>query len=119
MHTHQGVQVAVIRLQSLANCCAAGIGSDAGGSVRVPAHFCGLYGLKPSPGVISRSGHWPPVGGPSTTLAAVGPLTKNAEDLDLLLDITGGYDPTDISSFQQNPLSVDRGKLKEIKIGWV
>ncbi len=101
-----------------ANCCAAGIGSDAGGSVRVPAHFCGLYGLKPSPGVISRSGHWPPVGGPSTTLAAVGPLTKNAEDLDLLLDITGGYDPTDISSFQQNPLSVDRGKLKEIKIGW-
>lgn len=100
-------------------CSAGSFGSDAGGSVRVPAHFCGLYGLKPTPGTIPRTGHWPAVAGPSTTLAAVGPLAKTAEDLDLFLEITSGHDPTDISSFPPGPPTAPQSdELRNLKIGW-
>ena len=102
-----------------AGCSAGSFGSDAGGSIRVPAHFCGLYGLKPTPGVISRVGHWPTVAGPSTTLAAVGPLAKTAEDLALFLNITMGPDPSDISSLPGLPLPPPSdGDLREMKVGW-
>ena len=100
-------------------CSAGSFGSDAGGSVRVPAHFCGLCGLKPTPGVISRDGHWPAVAGPSTTLAAVGPIVKTAEDLDLFLDLTMGSDAGDICSLPG--LSLARppdGDLRDLRIGW-
>ena len=102
-----------------AGCSAGSFGSDAGGSVRVPAHFCGLYGLKSTPGEIPRTGHWPVVAGPSTTLAAVGPLARTAEDLDLFLEITSGYDPSDISSVSREPLRTpNREELRTMKIGW-
>lgn len=81
-----------------AGCSAGSFGSDAGGSIRVPAHFCGLYGMKTTPGLISRTGHWPPAGGPFTTLASVGPLARTAEDLHRLVNITCEYDPLDISA---------------------
>ncbi len=100
-------------------CSAGSFGSDAGGSVRVPAHFCGLYGLKPTPGAIPRTGHWPAVAGPSTTLAAVGPLARTAEDLDLFLEITSGHDPMDISSLPPGlPPAPRSDELRTLKIGW-
>lgn len=100
-------------------CSAGSFGSDAGGSVRVPAHFCGLYGLKPTPGAIPRTGHWPSVAGPSTTLAAVGPLARTAEDLDLLLEITSGHDPMDPSSLPPGlPPAPQSDELRRLKIGW-
>ena len=102
-----------------AGCSAGSFGSDAGGSVRVPAHFCGLFGLKPTPGVISRDGHWPAVAGPSTTLAAVGPIVKTAEDLDLFLDLTMGPDAGDISALPGLSLARPRdGGLRDLRIGW-
>ncbi len=99
-------------------CSAAGFGSDGGGSVRVPAHFCGLYGLKPTPGVISRVGHWPPCAGPSTTLGLVGPMAKTAEDLELLLEITAGPDPGDPSSAPVLVQPPTEEELRQTKIGW-
>lgn len=100
-------------------CSAGSFGSDAGGSIRIPAHFCGLYGLKPTPGVISRAGHWPAVAGPSTTLAAVGPIAKTAEDLDLFLDLTMGSDEGDVCALPGLSLTrPPQGGLRDLKIGW-
>lgn len=74
---------------------AGGIGSDGGGSVRVPAHFCGICGLKPTPGRIPASGHYPPCGGPFSLIGVVGPMARTVEDLQLLLKVTSGYDAGD------------------------
>lgn len=102
-----------------AGCSAGSFGSDAGGSVRVPAHFCGLFGLKSTPGEIPRTGHWPAVAGPSTTLASVGPIAKTAEDLELLLEITAGYDPCDISSVPRTSAHPPRREgIRTMKVGW-
>ena len=102
-----------------AGASAGSFGSDAGGSVRVPAHFCGLYGLKPTPGVIPRTGHWPAVAGPSTTLAGVGPITRTAEDLDGFLALTAGYDGCDTSTYPHDrPSAPDLESIRDLKIGW-
>ena len=99
-------------------CSAAGIGSDGGGSIRVPAHFCGLYGLKPTAGLIPRTGHWPDCIGPSALLASVGPLARSAADLELLLDVTMGEDPDDPSSGPLSPRLWSEPELRETKIGY-
>jgi aspartyl-tRNA(Asn)/glutamyl-tRNA(Gln) amidotransferase subunit A len=67
------------------------MGSDTNGSIRVPASFCGLFGLKPTYGRLSRSGTYPFVG----SLDHLGPLTRSAEDLALIFDVLQGHDPHD------------------------
>ncbi len=76
-------------------CSAGGIGSDGGGSVRVPAHFCGIAGLKPTPGRIPATGHFPAMNHPTGLLAVAGPLARSAEDLRLLFAVLAGYDYQD------------------------
>ena len=76
-------------------CSAGGIGSDGGGSIRIPAHFCGIAGLKPTPGRISGSGHFPLITNPGGMLSVVGPLARTAEDLRLLFAALAGYDSQD------------------------
>lgn len=70
------------------------IGSDIGGSIRTPAHYCGVYGHKPSHGIVPGRGHIP--GPPGTKsepdLAVIGPLARTAQDLDLALDVLAGPD---------------------------
>lgn len=73
------------------------LGSDIGGSVRNPAHYCGVYGHKPSFGIIPTRGHIPPPPGALSPvdLAVVGPLGRSAEDLALAMDVLVGPDEAD------------------------
>ncbi len=84
---------------AIAACCsAAGVGSDGGGSIRVPAHFSGICGLKPTPGRIPGTGHFPPNTGPFAFLGVVGPMARTVADLELLLEVMAGPDKGDTSS---------------------
>jgi aspartyl-tRNA(Asn)/glutamyl-tRNA(Gln) amidotransferase subunit A len=67
------------------------LGSDTGGSIRQPAHYCGLVGMKPTWGRVSRAGAMPL----SFSLDTVGPLTRRVEDSALLMEILAGADPRD------------------------
>ena len=74
---------------------AGGLGSDSGGSVRVPAHFTGICSLKPTPGRIPSEGHLPPCIGPFSFLGAIGPMARTIDDVTLLFEALSGQDPAD------------------------
>jgi Asp-tRNA(Asn)/Glu-tRNA(Gln) amidotransferase A subunit family amidase len=74
---------------------AAGLGSDSGGSVRVPAHFTGICSLKPTPGRIPGTGHLPPCVGPFSVLGAIGPMARTIADVNLMFRTLSGQDPGD------------------------
>ena len=76
-------------------CSPGGIGSDGGGSIRVPAHFSGIAGLKPTPGRVSAAGHVPEIAHPGGLLGVGGPMARNARDVKLLFDVLAGYDTDD------------------------
>jgi Asp-tRNA(Asn)/Glu-tRNA(Gln) amidotransferase A subunit family amidase len=79
-------------------CSVGGVGSDGGGSVRVPAHFCGICGLKPTPGRIPATGHYPQSVGPFALLGVVGPMTRTITDLKLFFEVLQGPDIGDPSA---------------------
>jgi amidase len=70
------------------------VGSDIGGSIRVPAAFCGVYGHRPSDTALPRSGQFPlpPTPNPAVVMGVQGPLGRSAEDLELALDLLAGAD---------------------------
>ncbi len=74
---------------------AGGVGSDGGGSIRVPAHFCGICGLKPTPGRIPSTGHFPKSGGPFALIGVVGPMARTVEDVRTLFEVMAGWDDGD------------------------
>ena len=76
-------------------CSAGGIGSDGGGSVRIPAHFCGIAGLKPTPGRCSAAGHLPEINHPGGLLGVGGPMARNVGDVRALFEVLQGYDIDD------------------------
>ena len=71
------------------------IGSDYGGSIRLPSHFCGIAGIKPSAGRVPRTGHAFPFGGIQDAMQQIGPLAREVDDLELLLGIIAGPDSQD------------------------
>jgi amidase len=93
-------------------CSAGGIGSDGGGSVRIPAHFCGIAGLKPTPGRVSAAGHFPAIGHPGGLLGVAGPMARTAEDVRLLFSVMAGYDSQDPFSAPVPLRTPESGGLK-------
>ncbi len=74
-----------------------GLGSDAAGSVRLPAHFCGIASIKPTSGRLPRTGHVPPAGGWIEALWQIGPMARRVEDLCALMPVLAGADGEDPS----------------------
>jgi amidase len=91
---------------------AAGLGSDSGGSVRVPAHFTGICSLKPTPGRIPGRGHLPPCVGPFSTLGAIGPMARTMPDVELMFRTLSGQDSEDPAS---PPLALRSPSLEELR----
>ncbi len=79
-------------------CSAGGAGSDGGGSIRVPAHFCGICGLKPTPGRIPSTGHYPAGNSAFGWLGVVGPMARTVGDLKILFEVLHGPDADDALS---------------------
>jgi len=87
-----------------AGMAAVSLGSDTNGSIRVPASFCGLFGLKPTYGRLSRAGTFPFC----ASLDHLGPLARSARDLALVFDALQGADPADPAQAQQPPIEALR-----------
>ena len=92
------------------------IGSDTGGSIRQPAHYCGVAGLKPTAGRVPRTGHIISYdSGPLEQLTQLGPLARTVEDLSLTLPLIAGpdwRDPTIVPMPLGDPAAVDLGRLR-------
>src|SRR5258705_9755155 len=99
-------------------CSAAGVGSDGGGSIRVPAHFTGICGLKPTPGRIPSTGHYPVSAGPFALIGAVGPIARTVADLQVMFEVMAGADDGDPSSAPVPLRKVGRDQLRQVRIGY-
>jgi Asp-tRNA(Asn)/Glu-tRNA(Gln) amidotransferase A subunit family amidase len=97
---------------------AGGLGSDSGGSVRVPAHFTGICSLKPTPGRIPGDGHLPACVGPFSFLGAIGPMARTIDDVALMFHALSGQDPVDPSSPPVVLRKPDLDQLKGLTIGY-
>src|SRR6185503_16491035 len=86
-----------------------GIGSDLAGSIRIPAHFCGIAGLKPTVGRVPGGGQFPPSTGPYSLGAVIGPLARSVGDLRLLFNVLAGIDTAEWTG---------RASLAASRIAW-
>ena len=98
-------------------CSMGGVGSDGGGSIRVPAHFCGICGLKPTPGRIPSAGHFPPGAGALCWLGVVGPMARTVADVRALFEVMAGPDPGDALSAPVPPNQDKNRDLKGLRVG--
>jgi len=86
-----------------------GLGSDAAGSVRLPAAFCGIASIKPTSGRLARTGHFPPAGGWIETLWQIGPMARRVEDLCTMMQLLvggDGCDPTVVDAPFSDPRTI-------------
>jgi amidase len=97
---------------------AGGVGSDGGGSIRVPAHFSGICGLKPTPGRIPATGHFPVSAGPFALIGVVGPMARTVSDLKVLFEVMQGPDDGDPSAAPVPVRWPREDDLKRIRIGY-
>jgi Asp-tRNA(Asn)/Glu-tRNA(Gln) amidotransferase A subunit family amidase len=104
---------------AIAACCSAGgIGSDGGGSIRVPAHFSGICGLKPTPGRIPATGHFPSSVGPFALIGVVGPMARTVRDVELMFQAIAGPDNGDPNAAPVPLRPVDSKSLLQTRIGY-
>jgi len=97
---------------------AGGVGSDGGGSIRVPAHFSGICGLKPTPGRIPATGHYPISVGPFALLGVVGPMARTVADLKVLFEVMQGPDHGDPSAAPVPVRWPSHDDVKKLRIGY-
>jgi amidase len=91
-------------------------GSDIGGSIRNPAHFCGVYGHKPTWGIVPRQGHELPSVPVASDMAVVGPLARSAEDLAVALDLVAGADPLNAPGWRLELPAPRRTSLRGLRV---
>lgn len=95
-----------------------GLGTDIGGSIRLPAFFNGVFGHKPTPGLVPNSGHFPPgPSGDAIRMLGLGPLARRAEDLMPVLGVIAGPDPSDPSTAEMplgDPASVSLDGMRVV-----
>jgi Asp-tRNA(Asn)/Glu-tRNA(Gln) amidotransferase A subunit family amidase len=97
---------------------AGGVGSDGGGSIREPAHFCGICGLKPTPGRIPSTGHFPKSGGPFALLGVVGPMARTVADVQVLFEAMAGWDDGDPCSAPVDLRQIQEKIIGDVAIGF-
>jgi len=97
---------------------AGGVGSDGGGSIRVPAHFSGICGLKPTPGRIPATGHFPASGGPFALLGVVGPMARSVADLKALFEAMQGPDDGDSCAAPVPLRWPSDGEVRKLRVGY-
>jgi Asp-tRNA(Asn)/Glu-tRNA(Gln) amidotransferase A subunit family amidase len=97
---------------------AGGVGSDGGGSIRVPAHFTGICGLKPTPGRIPSTGHFPVSAGPFASIGVVGPMARTVEDLKILFETIQGPDTGDTNSAPVPVRWPNEPEIKKLRVGY-
>jgi Asp-tRNA(Asn)/Glu-tRNA(Gln) amidotransferase A subunit family amidase len=98
-------------------CSMGGVGSDGGGSIRTPAHFSGICGLKPTPGRIPAAGHFPPGAGAFGWIGVVGPMARTVADLRVLFQVMAGPDPGDALSVPVPLRQISPPELRGLRIG--
>jgi amidase len=99
-------------------CSAGGVGSDGGGSVRVPAHFSGICALKPTPGRIPSTGHYPVSAGPFAQIGVVGPMARRIGDVERLFEVMAGPDPGDPCSAPVALRRWNEDEIRKLRIGY-
>src|SRR5690348_3806243 len=100
-----------------AGCSMGGVGSDGGGSIRVPGHFCGICGLKPTPGRIPATGHFPSCAGAFGWIGVVGPMARTVADVRALFEVMSGPDAGDAHSAPVTGRSYSEKELRATRIG--
>lgn len=104
---------------AIAACCSAGgVGSDGGGSIRVPAHYTGICGLKPTPGRIPATGHFPASAGPFAQLGVVGPLARTVGDVQLLFEAMAGPDIGDPAAAPAPVRRPGEEEVRALRVGY-
>jgi Asp-tRNA(Asn)/Glu-tRNA(Gln) amidotransferase A subunit family amidase len=98
-------------------CSMGGVGSDGGGSVRVPAHFCGICGLKPTPGRIPATGHYPEGGGAFGWIGVVGPMGRTVADVRALFEVMAGPDAGDALAAPVPVGALGEKEVRGLRIG--
>jgi amidase len=93
-----------------------GVGSDAGGSVRIPAHFCGLAGIRPTTGRVSGAGFFPAMHGLLEITNAIGPIARSVDDVATVLGIIGGVDLRDPLT-QPMPATMPPSEIGGLRVG--
>jgi Asp-tRNA(Asn)/Glu-tRNA(Gln) amidotransferase A subunit family amidase len=101
-----------------AGCSAGGVGSDGGGSIRIPAHYSGICGLKPTPGRVPCTGHFPASAGPFTYLGVVGPMARTVGDVARMFEVMAGPDAGDPSSARVPLRRWTDGEIRKLRVGY-